>query len=239
MKTERYVQKNPVLNKSIILFLLGLVSLLGSLYSLLTQMSLLISICLLAVGLILEVLWFKALKSKDKEFLKFIEETSSFEHPLRSPLVISEIIGKLKSEGFEIKEYPYGNYYGQRQLNRNLAYHFFISNNDTPDCKEVEEYSTLFIQKIAQAGTSYGTQFFVAFEYGAEIQERSPEFVDVCRQGFMIAKEQGEFGYRIAYDTKADILYYAEAITNVIWMKTAIIGRYTSELFQKLFVLEC
>ena len=238
MKPDPYVQKNPFWTKGTILFFLGLASLVGSLCSLLARMSLLISLFLFAVGLIMEVLWLKALQSKDNEFLTFIEGTSSFEHPLKSPLVISELLQQLNSEGFEIKEYPYGNYYGQRQWNRNSTYHFFISNNETPDCKEVEEYSTLFIQKIMEAGNSYGSQFFVAFEYGPEIQKRSPEFVEVCRQGFMVAKEQGAFGYRIAYDTTANILYYAEAITNVVWVKTAAMGRYTSELFQKLFVLE-
>lgn len=238
MKTDCYVQKNPFLCKSILLWLLGLVSLVGSFYILVTQKTFLIPLCLLAVGILLEVLWLKTLLVNDKQFLKFIEETSSFEHPLKSPLVMTELLNKLKSEGFEIKEYFDGNYYCLRQLNKKFAYHFFISNNDTPDCKEAEEYSALFIQKIAQTGYSYGTQFFVAFDYGAEIQKKSPEFIEVCRQGFMVAKEQGPFGYRIAYDTKANVLYYAEAITNVIWRKKEIINRYTSELFQKLFVLE-
>ncbi len=191
MKTAPYLHQNPLLSRHSILWVLGLASLAVSFYSLLTRRPLLLSICLLAVGILLEVLWLKRLQESDTRFLKFIEETSSFEHPLTSPLVLSDLLDPLQSEGFEIEEYFDGNYYCHRQLNQKFTYHFFISNNDTPDCQEAEAYSIL------------------------------------CA-----------FGYRIAYDTKANLLYYAEAVTNVIWRKPEIIGPYTSELFQKLFVLD-
>lgn len=237
-EADTYLQTNPFLGKNLILWLLGMLSLLGSLCSLLHRLSPVLTICFLMIGVTLEVLWVKTLSVHDEQLLKFVEEASSFVHKCQSPLTPSEITDKLKSEGFLVKEYPYGNYHCFRQVHKSLLFHFFISNNDTPDCKEAEAFALLFTQKMAEANASYGQQFFVAFEYGAEIQEKAPDFVALCQKGFMITKDQGVFGFRVAYDTKTDTLYFAEAVTRIIWRKKALLDRYTSQLFQKLFLSE-
>lgn len=235
MQTVNYLQKNPLSMKNIILWLTGLFILLGSLGSLLYYKSLLLSISLLIIGLLPIIICYNSLRQSERQLLKFIEETSVFIHNHQAPLALTEIISILQAEGFTIQKYPYENYYCVRKLQEKFLLHFFISNNDTPDCQKAEAFSILFIKKIAETGSSLGQQFFIAFEYGAHIQEKAPEFIALCKQGFITTKEQGSFGYRIAYDSQTATLYYAEAIANVVWNKKEIINQYMSKLLQKLF----
>lgn len=50
------------------------------------------------------------------------------------------------------------------------------------------------------------------------------------KQGFF-------FGFRLAYDTREDILYCAEAVTGILWQKNEAFGIYVSELMKRLFFL--
>ena len=43
------------------------------------------------------------------------------------------------------------------------------------------------------------------------------------------------FGFRLAYDTRDDILYCAEAIVRIVWHKSDPLAIYVSELLNKLF----
>lgn len=236
--TEPYIQKNPVLGKNLIFWILGIVIFLGSFCHLLHGGSLVISICLLLVGVALEAIWFMTLIGHDKKLCKFVEETSSFVHKYKSPLNLEEIVDTLKSEGFQVEEYPYGNYHGSRQLHTGPLFHVFILNHDTRERKETEDFFTLFVSKVVEAGLSGGNQFLIALEYGENIQEKDPDLMTVCKRGFMTAKGQGAFGFRIVYDTKTNILYFAEAVTKVTWMKKSMSARYMSELLRKMFVTE-
>lgn len=235
MQKAKYLQKNPLSMKNLILWLTGIFILLGSLCSLLYYKSLLLAISLLIIGLVPVIVCYNSLRQSERQLLKFIAEASVFIHKRQAPLALTEIINILQAEGFTIQKYPYENYYCVRKLQGKFLLHFFISNNDTPDCQKAEAFSALFIKKFAEASSSLGQQFFIAFEYGTHIQEKAPDFVALCKQGFISTKEQGSFGYRIAYDSKTATLYYAEAVANVVWTKKAVINQYMSELLQKLF----
>lgn len=237
MKTDYlYLDKKCIFGKSILFCLLGLFFLVITFYSLIKQVLLPISLCLCVIGVTLELIWFQSLSKSYRKLLKFVEESSSFVHPLKSPMTISELIHTLYLEGFEIKEFPYGNYYCLQKGEKKFLYHFFIANNDTPNCPETEAFCTLFIQKFVQSTSAYGREYFVDFEYGTDMQEKAPEYVAVCKKGFITTKNTPIFGFRIAYDTKADILYYAEAVGHVITKGDPI--QHINTLFQKLFPLD-
>ncbi len=219
-------------------FLLALLSLFTALYILLFHGIILLPIFLLSIGIILEIRWLKSLQKGTKAIFHFVEEKSSFIHQNYSFAVFPNMIDTLRQEGFSIEKYPYGNYYCFLLLNGKHPYHFFIGNNDTPDCKEVEGFSKLFIEKIAEAISSYGSQYFVDFEYGANFGEKEAAFIKEAKKGFMITKDGVPFGFRIAYDTESHTLYYAEAVTNVAWKKRETIANYTNVLLSKLYPLD-
>lgn len=234
MEKEKYNVESALSKKNIKPFLLGLFGLLLSLYFTINR-SLLFSILFLTIGIVLEVIWFRLILKGSKGAIQFVEETSTFIHNCSQWITVSDIVNTLKSKGFSVKEYPYGNYYCFLLLDKKHPYHFFVANNDTPDCREAEEFSALFISKIAETGSSNGNQYFVDFEYGNELDKKTPEFIEVLRKGFMITKDGMPFGFRVAYDTKTNILYYAEAVTSVVWQKGALLSTYTNKLFNQLY----
>ena len=59
-------------------------------------------------------------------------------------------------------------------MHKTFPHHFFISNNDTPDCPEVESYSKLFIRIVYGSGMSLGSQYLLDMEYGAGSKQRHP-----------------------------------------------------------------
>ena len=110
-----------------------------------------------------------------------------------------------------------------------------LANNDTPDCPEAESYSKLFIQIVCESGMSLGSQYLLNMEYGARLEQKSPEYIQAVREGFMHDKQGVPFGFRLAYDTQDDILYCAEAIIRIVWHKSDPLAIYVSELLKKLF----
>jgi hypothetical protein len=120
-------------------------------------------------------------------------------------------------------------------LDKKHGCHFFLANNNAPDCPETEEYSKLFIKTVFETGLSAGNRYLLNLEYGAEIAKNAPEYIKVARDGFMCDKSGTPFGFRLAYDTKSNVLYWAEAVTDIDWHKSEVMAIYTAKLLQKLF----
>ena len=72
-------------------------------------------------------------------------------------------------------------------------------------------------------------------EYGAGLEQKSPEYIQAVREGLMHDKNGFFFGFRLAYDTQDNSLYCAEAVTRIIWHKSEALAIYSSELLKKLF----
>lgn len=117
----------------------------------------------------------------------------------------------------------------------NTAVIFFVANNDTPDCPEAESYSSLFIRTVYGAGRAAGSQYLLDLEYGAGLEQKSPEYIQAVREGLMHDKNGFFFGFRLAYDTQDNSLYCAEAVTRIIWHKSEALAIYSGELLKKLF----
>ena len=167
--------------------------------------------------------------------MRFVQESSAFYHRCYPPLRVTDILDCLKNEGFEVAEYPFDNYYCHRNIGRKFRCHFFVANNDTPDCPEAESYSKLFIRIVCESGVSLGSQYLLDMEYGSGLEQKSPEYIQAVREGFMHDKQGVPFGFRLAYDTRDDILYCAEAIVRIVWHKSDPLAIYVSELLNKLF----
>ncbi len=114
--------------------------------------TLLLAVALLVIGLLFLMLGAGRVKKETKNILRFVQEISVFYHRYYPPLRITGILDCLKKEGFEVVEYPFGNYYCHRNIGQKYRCHFFIANNDTPDCPEAESYSGLFIQIVCESG---------------------------------------------------------------------------------------
>lgn len=197
--------------------------------------TLLLAVILLAIGLLLIMLGTGRVKGETRRILGFVREKSVFYHKYDPPLTIPGLLDSLKKEGFEVAEYPFGNYYCHRHIGRKYCCHFFVSNNDTPDCPEAENYSGLFIRTVYEAGMAAGSQYLLDLEYGAGLEQKSPDYIQAVREGFLHDKNGFFFGFRLAYDTQDQILYCAEAVIRIIWHKSETLAIYSGELLKKLF----
>lgn len=234
VKKEMYRQR-PIFQTGMPLFGAALIFLLPALCFCLRRNTFLLAVVLLVIGLLLIMLGVGRIKGETKHILRFVQEKSNFYYKYDPPLTISGLLEHLKKEGFEVTEYPFGNYYCHRNIGQKFGCHFFISNNDTPDCPEVESYSKLFIRIVYGSGMSLGSQYLLDMEYGAGLEQKSPEYIQVVREGFMHDKHGVPFGFRLAYDTEDHILYCAEAVTRIIWHKSEALAIYSGELLKKLF----
>lgn len=234
MQTEKYRQKT-FFGTGLPLFAASLPFLLFALYDLLKQFSLLVCIPLTLTGLLLIMAGCRQTRRNNIQLLQFVRQNSTFVHQCKPQLTIPELLKRLKQEGFELIEYPFGNYYAFRQLDKKHKCHFFLANNDTPDLPEAEEYSKLFIRTVYETGLAAGSQYLLNLEYGPEPEQRAPAYIKAARGGFMYDKSNIPFGFRVAYDTKSNRLYWAEAITDVEWHKSEITASYVSKLLKKLF----
>ena len=187
------------------------------------------------IGLLFIMLGVERIKGEAKHILRFVQEKSNFYHKYNPPLTVSGLLDCLKKEGFEVTEYPYGNYYCHQYIGQKYSVHFFVANNDTPDCPEAESYSKLFIQTVYGAGRAVGSQYLLDLEYGAGLEQKSPEYIQAVREGLMHDKNGFFFGFRLAYDTQDNSLYCAEAVTRIIWHKSEALAIYSGELLKKLF----
>ncbi len=235
MEKKQYIQKPVFSKKGLVLFFGAVLLLIAALCCVLNQISLFFCIFLLGIGIALEILWLKSLTSGIKGVLRFVEEKSVSTHKCHVPITQANIVRILKQEGFSIKEYPYQNYECFLVLHKKYSYHFFIVNQDTLDNKSTTEFSKLFFQKMREAACAGGIRYFVDFQYGFDLEKKAPVFLAATKKGFITTKNGLPFGFRIAYDTKTNILYYAEAIVNVLWQKNEQVANYTSALFYKLF----
>ena len=234
VKNEMYRQR-PFFQTGMALFGAALLFLLPAICFCLRRNTFLLAVALLVIGLLLIMLGAGRIKGETKHILRFVQEKSNFYYKYDPPLTISGLLEHLKKEGFEVTEYPFGNYYCHRNIGQKFGCHFFISNNDTPDCPEVESYSKLFIRIVYGSGMSLGSQYLLDMEYGAGLEQKSPEYIQVVREGFMHDKHGVPFGFRLAYDTEDHILYCAEAVTRIIWHKSEALAIYSGELLKKLF----
>lgn len=233
-KDETYRQRS-FFQTGMPLFVVALFFLIAALCFCLKRGTLLLAVVLLVIGLLFLMLGAGRVKKETKNILRFVQESSVFYHRCYPPLRVTDILDCLKKEGFEVAAYPFGNYYCHRNIGQKFGCHFFIANNDTPDCPEAESYSELFIRIVCESGMSLGSQYLLDMEYGARLEQKSPEYIQAVREGFMHNKQGVPFGFRLAYDTQGDILYCAEAIVRIIWHKSDPLAIYVSELLKKLF----
>lgn len=234
VKNETYRQR-PFFQTGMPLFGAALLFLLPAICFCLRRNTFLLAVVLLVIGLLLIMLGVGRIKGETKHILRFVQEKSDFYHKYDPPLTISGLLERLQEEGFEVAEYPFGNYYCHRYIGRKYCCHFFVANNDTPDCPEAESYSRLFIQTVYGAGRAAGSQYLLDLEYGAGLEQKSPEYIQAVREGLMHDKNGFFFGFRLAYDTQDNSLYCAEAVTRIIWHKSEALAIYSSELLKKLF----
>ena len=234
MRTERYQQKT-FFGTGLPLFAAALPFLLASLYLLLKQTQLPLCILLLTIGLLFIMASVWQTKRNNAQLLQFVRQNSTFTHQCQPSLKIDSLLHNLQQQAFELTEYPFGNYHAYRQLDKKHGCHFFLANNNAPDCPETEEYSKLFIKTVFETGLSAGNRYLLNLEYGAEIAKNAPEYIKVARDGFMCDKSGTPFGFRLAYDTKSNVLYWAEAVTDIDWHKSEVLAIYTAKLLRKLF----
>ncbi len=186
-------------------------------------------------GIILFILCLSNAKKEALKIFKFVKENSVFTHNCHIPLTVQGFVDVLKNEGFEIEEYPYQNYYAHKMLNKNFTYHFFIANNDTPALKDEDKFADLFISKFMDRGMESAAEYIFDLEYGKDLENKMQDMMPVLRDGFIQTKDHFIFGYRAAYDTEKNILYYADAVKKIEWDKKAIVAQYTNTLLEKLF----
>lgn len=217
------------------LFVPALFFLLAAFGCCLRRDSLLLAVILLILGLLLMLWGVRNVKEESKHILRFVREKSTFSHRCDPPLTIANLLDDFKQEGFEITEYPFGNYYGRQCIRGKFICHLFIANNETPDCPEAERYSKLFIQTVCESGMALGSQYLLDLEYGPDLEEKAPSYIQSAKEGFMHNKQGVFFGFRLAYDTQKHILYCAEAVIHIIWQKNEVLSIYASELLKKLF----
>ncbi len=235
IKKETYKQKS-FFQTGLPFFGAALFFLIPALCFCLGRNTLLLAIILLAIGLLLLMLGVGRTKGETKHILQFVRDESIFYHKCDSPLIISDLLANLEKEGFDVAEYPFGNYYGHRYIDRKYHFHFFVANHDTPDCPEAESYSKLFIQIVCGAGMAADSQYLWILKYGAGLEQKSPEYIQAVREGLMHDKNGCFFGFRLAYDTGQDILYCAEAFNRILWHKSETTAIYASELMKTLFL---
>lgn len=135
VKNEMYRQR-PFFRTGMPLFGAALFFLIPAIYFCLKRNTLLLAVALLVIGLLLIMLGVGRIKGETKQILRFVQEKSNFYHKYDSPLTISGLLERLQEEGFEVAEYPFGNYYCHRYIGRKYCCHFFVANNDAPDCPE-------------------------------------------------------------------------------------------------------
>ena len=181
VKNEMYRQR-PFFQTGMALFGAALLFLLPAICFCLRRNTFLLAVALLVIGLLLIMLGVGRIKGETKHILRFVQEKSNFYHKYDSPLTISGLLERLQEEGFEVAEYPFGNYYCHRCIGRKYCCHFFVANNDTPDCPEAESYSRLFIQTVYGAGRAAGSQYLLDLEYGAGLEQKSPEYIQAVRR---------------------------------------------------------
>lgn len=141
-KDETYRQRS-FFQTGMPLFVVALFFLIAALCFCLKRGTLLLAVVLLVIGLLFLMLGAGRVKKETKNILRFVQESSVFYHRCYPPLRVTDILDCLKKEGFEVAEYPFGNYYCHRNIGQKFGCHFFIANNDTPDCPEVESYSAV------------------------------------------------------------------------------------------------
>jgi hypothetical protein len=216
-------------------FAASLPFLIVSMYCLLSKKPLLWAVLLLVIGLLLIALGIKKAKQDTEHILRFVREKSVHCHRCSPPLTIASLLDCLKQEGFAVTEYPFANYYCCRDLDPKHRVHFFVANNDTPDCPEAENYSALFIRTVGETALSLGCQYLLDLEYGSGLEQKSPQYIQAVREGIMHDKQGILFGFRLAYDTQDDTLYCAEAVTRITWHRSEVLAIYANELLKKLF----
>jgi len=192
-KSEIYKQR-PFFQIGIPLLGIALVFLIAAFCCSLRRDTLFGAIALLAIGLLFLILGIGRGKKETKRILRFVQEKSVFYHRYCPPLTITDLLDYLKREGFEVMEYPFGNYYSQYNMGQKYRCHFFIANNDTPDCPEAESYSELFIRTVCESGMALGSQYLLDMEYGSGPEQKSPEYIQAVREGFMHDKQGVLFG---------------------------------------------
>ena len=212
------------------LVLLGL-----SLYMLLHQFPLLLPVLLLAAGLALIALGLRSGKRESERILRFIRENSAFRHRCKPPLTMTDLLDRLRREGFAVTEYPFGNYHGYREFGSKCVCHFFVSNHDAPDLQEDGGYAGLFVQAHLSASQGPGTQYLLNLKYGPGLEERASTYLKAAQEGFIHDRHGFLFGFHLAYDTRDHILYCAEAVRQVVWQKGDALAAYTGGLLDRLF----
>ena len=237
MKAEKgiYIQKT-FFRTAAPPYVASLVFLVMALYCILSQKPLSWAVLLLVIGLLLIMLGVRRTKQNTEHILWFVREKSALCHKYSPPLTIDGLLDDLKQEGFEVMEYPFGNYYCRRNIDPKRTIHFFVANNDTPDCPEAESYSVLFVRTVCEVGMAAGWQYLLDLEYGPRLEREAPQYIQAVREGIMHDKQGIFIGFRLAYDTQDHILYCAEAVTRIIWHKSEVLAIYTSELLERLFL---
>lgn len=237
MKTEKeiYIQKT-FFQTAAPPYAASLFFLFMALYCLLSQKPLSWAVLLLVIGLLLIMLGVKKTKQNTEHILRFIQEESVLRHKCSPPLTVDGLLDSLRQEGFEVMEYPFGNYYCRRNIDPKHTVHFFVANNDTPDCPEAESYSALFVRTVCEVGMAAGWQYLLDLEYGPRLEREAPQYIQAVREGIMHDKQGVFIGLRLAYDTQDHILYCAEAVTRIIWHKSEVLAIYANELLERLFL---
>ena len=141
-KNKTYCQKS-FFQTGMPLFGASLIFLTAALYFCLKKDTLLLAVFLLAIGLLFIMLGAGSVKKETKQILRFVRESSDFYHRCQPPLTVNSLLDRLKGEGFQVTEYPFGNYYCHQKIREQYCCHFFVANNDTPDCPEAEGYSSV------------------------------------------------------------------------------------------------
>lgn len=192
---------------------------------------------LLAAGIALIVRGVGSGKRESERILRFIRDQSAFRHRLEPPLTMAALLDRLRQEGFAVTEYPFGNCHGYREFAPKCVCHFFLSNNDAPgpDLQEDGGYAALFVQAHLSASMTCGQQYLVNLKYGPGLEEKSAAYIRASREGFIHDKHGNLFGFHLAWDTRENVLYCAEAVRRVVWQRGDRFGAYAGGLLGRLF----
>lgn len=192
---------------------------------------------LLAAGIALMARGVGSGKRESERILRFIRDRSAFRHRPEPPLTMAALLERLRREGFTVTEYPFGNCHGYREFAPKCVCHFFLSNNDAPgpDLQEDGGYAALFVQAHLSAGTTRGRQYLVDLKYGPGLEEKSAPYIRASREGFIHGRHGDLFGFRLAWDTRENVLYCAEAVSRVVWQRGDLFGAYAGGLVERLF----
>lgn len=203
------------------------------------------AIIALIAGIVLEGLAFKEIAQEEKRLFKFIEEKSNFTHSFAVPLTSLRIVEKLKNMGFAITEYPMENYHCVKQFDKGYECHFFLLNDETPDCPEAETFSRLFITTTMEILAQQQDfkkdfkKFYMHLIIGEiDLENSTSDLQNTLRKGAIRNGVQGVLlGFTAGYDTNKNVLYCADAMTRVNWYRFSIIPKHMTSILVELFGL--